>query len=172
VKKKSQNSRNQGFSYYFCLMIEGCGSGSVPLTNGSGSRRPKHIVWIRRIRIRNTGGYRTHAYLSGGGELGRALTPRLLSSELLGGGLAAEAVPAAAVGQARPAPHPAVQPRPAAARPTLLSIRLQPEPAGKHTLCTSVADPGCLSRIPDPDFTHPGSRIPDLGSKNSNKREG
>jgi hypothetical protein len=31
----------------------------------------------------------------------------------------------------------------------------------------SVADPGCLSRIPDPDFTHPGSRIsiPDLGSK-------
>jgi len=26
VKKKSQNSKNQGFSYYFCLMIEG----SVP----------------------------------------------------------------------------------------------------------------------------------------------
>ena len=26
---------------------------------------------------------------------------------------------------------------------------------------SSVADPGCLSRIPDPDFTHPGSRIPD-----------
>ncbi len=38
---KSQNNRNQGFSYYFCLMIEG--SGSIPLTNGygSGSRRPK-----------------------------------------------------------------------------------------------------------------------------------
>ncbi len=34
----------------------------------------------------------------------------------------------------------------------------------------SVADPGCLSRIPDPVF-YP-SRIPDLGSKNSNKREG
>jgi hypothetical protein len=33
--KKSQNSRNQGFSYYFCLMIEGSGFGSVPLTNGS-----------------------------------------------------------------------------------------------------------------------------------------
>ncbi len=32
-KKKSQNSRNQGFSSYFCLIIEG--SGSVPLTNGS-----------------------------------------------------------------------------------------------------------------------------------------
>ncbi len=34
-KKKSQNSRHQGFAYYFCFMIEG--SGSVPLTNGSGS---------------------------------------------------------------------------------------------------------------------------------------
>jgi hypothetical protein len=31
----SQNSRDQGFSYYFCLMIE-----------GSGSRRPKNM-WIR-----------------------------------------------------------------------------------------------------------------------------
>jgi hypothetical protein len=57
--KKSKRShktvgRNQGFSYYFCLMIEG--SGSIPLTNGSrsGSRRPKNIR-IRRIRIRNTG---------------------------------------------------------------------------------------------------------------------
>ncbi len=36
---KSQNYRNQGFSYYFCLMIEGSG-------------RPKNI----RIRIRNSGG--------------------------------------------------------------------------------------------------------------------
>ncbi len=46
------NSRNQGFSYYFCLMIEGFGFS--PLTNGSGSRsrRPKNI--FRRIRIRNT----------------------------------------------------------------------------------------------------------------------
>jgi hypothetical protein len=34
----------------------------------------------------------------------------------------------------------------------------------------SVADLGCLSQIPDPDF-YP-SPIPDLGSKNSNKREG
>jgi hypothetical protein len=38
VQKKSQNSRNQGFSYYFCLMIEGSG-------------RPKNM-WIR---IQNTG---------------------------------------------------------------------------------------------------------------------
>jgi hypothetical protein len=50
VIKKSQNSRNQGFSYYFCLVIEGSGAGTVPLTNGSGSRRPKNIR-ILRIRI-------------------------------------------------------------------------------------------------------------------------
>ncbi len=37
-------------------------------------------------------------------------------------------------------------------------------------LGSSVAYPGCLSRIPDPDF-YP-SRIPDPRSKNSNKREG
>ncbi len=63
--KESQNSRNQVFSYYFCMMIEGsgsrAGSGSIPLTSGfgSGSGRPKNvwIRWIRiriRIRIRNT----------------------------------------------------------------------------------------------------------------------
>ncbi len=66
VWKKSQSSSNQGFSYYFCLVIEGSGSGSragsIPLTNGSGSRRPKNmwIQWIGiriRIRIRNTGKY-------------------------------------------------------------------------------------------------------------------
>ncbi len=34
-QEESQNSRNQGFSYYFCMMIEG--SGSIPLTSGSGS---------------------------------------------------------------------------------------------------------------------------------------
>ncbi len=39
---KSQNSRNQGFSNYFCFMVEGYGSG-----------RPKNM-WIRWIRIRNT----------------------------------------------------------------------------------------------------------------------
>ncbi len=54
-QKEVTNSRNQGFSYFFCLMMEGCGS--IPLTNGSvsESRRPKNI-WIRRIwiRIRNT----------------------------------------------------------------------------------------------------------------------
>ncbi len=33
ITKKSQSSRNQGFSYYFCLVIAGSGaeSGSVPL---------------------------------------------------------------------------------------------------------------------------------------------
>ncbi len=47
-QKDSQNSRNQGFSYYFCMMIEESRSesGSIPLTNGSGSRRPKNM-WIR-----------------------------------------------------------------------------------------------------------------------------
>jgi hypothetical protein len=52
---------NQVFFYYFCFMIEGSGSGSIPLTNGSGSgsRMPENmwIRWIRiriRIRIRNT----------------------------------------------------------------------------------------------------------------------
>jgi hypothetical protein len=42
----SQNSRNEGFSYYFCLIIEGSGSGtgSVPRTNGSGS-----ATLIRRL---------------------------------------------------------------------------------------------------------------------------
>jgi hypothetical protein len=58
-QKESQNSRNQGFSYYFCMIIVGSGSRSrsIPLTSGSGSgsRRPKNM-WIRwiRIRIRNT----------------------------------------------------------------------------------------------------------------------
>jgi hypothetical protein len=50
VRKKSQNSRNQGFSYYFCLMIKGFRSVSVPLTYVSAFRRPKNI----RIRIHNT----------------------------------------------------------------------------------------------------------------------
>ncbi len=44
-QKEPQNSRNQGFSYYFRMMIEGSGSrsgsGSIPLTSGSGSGRPK-----------------------------------------------------------------------------------------------------------------------------------
>jgi hypothetical protein len=46
-QKESQNSRNQGFSYYFCMMIEGSGSGagSIHLTSGSGSgsRRTKNM---------------------------------------------------------------------------------------------------------------------------------
>jgi hypothetical protein len=32
---------------------------------------------------------------------------------------------------------------------------------GMQLLTGSVADPECLSRISDPDFIHPGSRIPD-----------
>ncbi len=64
-QKESKNSRKQGFSYYFCMMIEGSGSwsragsgsGSIHLTSGSGSGRPKNM-WIRiRIRIRNTASF-------------------------------------------------------------------------------------------------------------------
>jgi hypothetical protein len=63
-QKESQNSRNQGFSYYSCMMIEGsrsgAESGSTPLTNGSGARsgRPKNM-WIRWIRIRIRSGSAT-----------------------------------------------------------------------------------------------------------------
>jgi hypothetical protein len=59
VFKKSQSCRNQGFSYNFCLMIEGLESASAPLTNGSGSKRPKNIL----IRIHNTGyKYKTRCF--------------------------------------------------------------------------------------------------------------
>ncbi len=44
----SQKSKNQGFYYYFCLIIEGSGLGAGPRTYGSGYGRPKII------RIRNT----------------------------------------------------------------------------------------------------------------------
>jgi hypothetical protein len=62
-QKESLNSRNQGFSTYFCMIIEGSGSragsgsGSIPLTSGSGWPKNTWIRWIRiriRIRIRNT----------------------------------------------------------------------------------------------------------------------
>ncbi len=61
VMKKSQNTRNQGYSYYFCLMIEGSEPEPDPdpdldpdldpdpyILLGTGSGRPKNI------RIRNT----------------------------------------------------------------------------------------------------------------------
>jgi hypothetical protein len=38
------------FPYYFCLTIEGSGSGFISLTNGSGYGGPKN-KWIPRIRI-------------------------------------------------------------------------------------------------------------------------
>jgi hypothetical protein len=43
-QKETQNRRNLNCSYYFCMMIEG--SGYIPLTSGSGSRRPTNM-WIR-----------------------------------------------------------------------------------------------------------------------------
>ncbi len=67
VIQKSQNSRNQGFSYYFCLMIER----SFPLTNGS-----KNI----RIRICNTGFSETRAWIPNWGKKpGPVLRPILLN---------------------------------------------------------------------------------------------
>jgi len=33
-QEESQNGRNHGFSYYFCMMIEGSGVGSIPRTSG------------------------------------------------------------------------------------------------------------------------------------------
>jgi hypothetical protein len=51
------------------------------------------------------------------------------------------------------------------------SLRLRYRKVCEDVCCfvgTSVADPGCLSRIPDPDFLP----IPDTGSKKLNKREG
>ncbi len=36
---KQQNDRNQGFSYFFSLLMEGSGSGSVQINYGSGSGR-------------------------------------------------------------------------------------------------------------------------------------
>jgi hypothetical protein len=48
-QKESQIGRNQDFSHFFCMVVEG--SGSIPLTNGSGSGKPQNM-WIR---IRNNG---------------------------------------------------------------------------------------------------------------------
>jgi hypothetical protein len=50
----------------------------------------------------------------------------------------------------------------------LLYIRILQDCHGYTS--SSVADPGCLSRIPDPDF-YP-SRIPDPGSKTATKERG
>jgi hypothetical protein len=45
-KEITKNSRNEGFSYHFCLMIEG--SGSISLTNGSGSATPPN--WLAEVQ--------------------------------------------------------------------------------------------------------------------------
>ncbi len=78
-KIKSQkvvtHSRNQEFSYFFCLIIEGSRSGSMLLTTGSGSRRPKSILIRRiriRIRIRNTAVYNKIIYTFSGEGKGRS----------------------------------------------------------------------------------------------------
>jgi hypothetical protein len=48
-KKSKRSHKTAGIKVFhtiFCFLIEGSGSGSTPLTNGSGSGRPKNI-WIR-----------------------------------------------------------------------------------------------------------------------------
>jgi hypothetical protein len=54
IERSHKNSKNQGRSYYFLdnrRVIEG--SGYTPLTNGSGSGRPKNM-WIRNT-VNNCG---------------------------------------------------------------------------------------------------------------------
>jgi hypothetical protein len=55
IMKKSQNSRNQGFSYYFCLMMEKSGSESESRIDPD-PRGPETYKSCMRIRIwfRNT----------------------------------------------------------------------------------------------------------------------
>ncbi len=54
VQKKSQNRRNQGFSYYYCSMIEGSGSGR-PKTSGSGTGTlPQPMNW--KLDLEDEGG--------------------------------------------------------------------------------------------------------------------
>ncbi len=61
MSKRCQNSRNQGFSYYISLMIEGsgsgsrAGSGSILLTSGSGWPKNMWIRWIRNTAEITTG---------------------------------------------------------------------------------------------------------------------
>ncbi len=139
------------------------GSGSVPLTNGS--LRPKNM----RIRIHNTGLMKSFSATD-------------------------EAIPLLCSGEAgNSAPRPQVQEHPRQAGPLLRHCRPRPlcqvryhstyrkssssetSPAPLQTsasVSSSVADPGCLSRIPDPDpgswflpIPDPGSRIPDPGSR-------
>ncbi len=50
VIKKSQNSRNQGFSYYFHWIIEGSGSRSVPLTKAVSETTNRWIESVNRQR--------------------------------------------------------------------------------------------------------------------------
>jgi hypothetical protein len=58
-KKRHKTVGIKVFSYYFCLMIEGSGSGSLPhLCLEDPDMDPGcPNTWIRRIRIRNTGTY-------------------------------------------------------------------------------------------------------------------
>ena len=111
------------------------GSGSIPLTNGSGSGRPKNIR-IPWIRIPNT-----YDQCCGSGMLIPDPTFFHPGSELS---------------------HPR-SPDPGSSSKNL-SI-LTPKKAKKWFLSSKKYDPGCSSRIPDPDADFLPSRIPDPGVK-------
>jgi hypothetical protein len=53
--EREDRSRNQGFSSIFCLIMEGsgAGSGSIPLTNGSGWPKNMWIRWIRNTAAKH-----------------------------------------------------------------------------------------------------------------------
>ncbi len=61
------------FFYYFCFMI--AGSGSVPRINGSGSGRPKNVLFLR-IRIRYYGAPNVPMYQDSDTESAQVFTPR------------------------------------------------------------------------------------------------
>ncbi len=69
-QKESQNGMNQGFSYYYC-MIEGsgsrAGSGSIPLTSGSGRHKN---MWIRNTGILQCCGSGSSSLIQCGSESG------------------------------------------------------------------------------------------------------
>ncbi len=136
------------------------GSGSVHLTNGSGSGRPKNVRILRiRIRIPNTG-------LSQ--ELQRILSKiceNLFLTKFLNSWPWCCPSSCAPWRCGEPSCSPACWRCPARNHPPRNRRKIPNSHANWLVVSSScsVADPGCLSRTPDPDF-YP-SRIPDLGSR-------
>ncbi len=136
VKKKSHNSRNQGFYYYFCLMIEGSVNTEKTfqeVKKWSISKEQKHGFTLAYVNLSPGKGLV-------GDPVAALLPVDQLDLDLL---------------QWRPHPPRRVVVHPRDCRAcagfcqpvTLKNILIYVE--GR----VGVADPGCLSRIPDPDFT-------------------